>query len=106
MYRKENPDQLVIEDFFLPFGGKLQTDNRWVKMAEVMPWELIETIYLKSIDEEKGRCACSARLAYGAIFIKEHEGLTDDTGKAKSQAGKPNRNTSKKNFNRFCRPRD
>lgn len=78
MYRRENPNQLSIEDYFLPFGGKLQRDNRWIKMAEIMPWDLIETIYLKSINEEKGRCAYSARLAYGAIFIKEHEGLTDE----------------------------
>ena len=78
MYRRENPNQLSIEEFFLPFGGKLQSDNRWVKMAELMPWDLIESIYLKSINEDKGRCAYSARLAYGAIFIKEHEGLTDE----------------------------
>ena len=78
MYRRENREQLSIEDFFLPFGGKLQSDNRWVKMAEIMPWDLIETIYLKSMSQEKGRCAYSARLAYGSIFIKEHEKLTDE----------------------------
>ena len=54
MYRRENPNQLSIEEFFLPFGGKLQSDNRWVKMAELMPWDLIESIYLKSINEDKG----------------------------------------------------
>lgn len=78
MYYRENRDQLSIEDFFLPFGGKLRHDNRWVKMAEIMPWDLIEDIYLKSMSQEKGRGAYSARMAYGAIFIKEHEGLTDE----------------------------
>ena len=78
MYYKEDRDQLGIEEFFLPFGGKLQRENRWVKMAEIMPWNLIEDIYLKSMNQEKGRGAYSARMAYGAIFIKEHEGLTDE----------------------------
>ena len=78
MYRKVNSEQLGIEEFFLPFGGKLQKDNRWVKMAEIMPWDLIELTYLKTMSSEKGRTAYSARLAYGAIFIKEHEGLTDE----------------------------
>ena len=28
MYYKENADQLGIDEFFLPFGGKLKKDNR------------------------------------------------------------------------------
>jgi len=47
MYRK--PDgQMTIEDFILPFEGKLKADNRWVKMAEIIPWDEIEQEYAKS----------------------------------------------------------
>jgi len=28
-----------IEDFSIPFGGKLNPENRWVKLAEITPWE-------------------------------------------------------------------
>ena len=42
MYYKDDSDQLGIEEFFLPFGGKLKKDNRWVKAAEIMPWSYIE----------------------------------------------------------------
>ena len=39
MYYKQNPDQETIEDFFLPFGGKLRADNRWIKLSKMMPWD-------------------------------------------------------------------
>ena len=37
MYRK--PDiQLRIEEFVLPFGGKLNPKNRWVQLDLLIPW--------------------------------------------------------------------
>ena len=41
MYYKQNPDQETIEDFFLPFGGKLRADNRRIKLSNMMPWAKI-----------------------------------------------------------------
>jgi hypothetical protein len=38
MYRREPRHQLSFIDFFLPFGGKLSGDNRWIKLAELLPW--------------------------------------------------------------------
>ena len=78
MYRKRDRNQQTLDDFILPFGGKLKADNRWVKMAGMMPWDFIEDIYLESMSEEKGAAALSARIAFGAIQIKEHENLTDE----------------------------
>ena len=54
MYYKDDRDQLGIDDFFLPFGGKLKKDNRWVRMAEIMPWDYIEEVYLESMSQETG----------------------------------------------------
>ena len=42
MYRKDNPNQLTFEDFYLPFGGHLRGDNRWVILARQIPWDQIE----------------------------------------------------------------
>ena len=39
MYRREHRDQLSFKDFFLPFGGQLSGDNRWIKLAELIPWD-------------------------------------------------------------------
>jgi len=32
----------LFEDFFLPFGGKLSGANRWIKLAELIPWYELE----------------------------------------------------------------
>ena len=78
MYRKEDKKQLTMEEFMLPFGGYLSAENRWVRMAKLMPWDVIEEEYGKSMSETEGRKALSARMAYGAIYVKEQEGLTDE----------------------------
>lgn len=78
MYYSTNSDQLMLDDFALPFGGKLRANNRWVKLSQIMPWDHIEQIYMNSMSTETGRPAIPARIAFGAIFIKESEDLTDE----------------------------
>jgi len=29
----------------LPFGGKLNPDNRWMKLHDLIPWKELEEIY-------------------------------------------------------------
>lgn len=66
-------------DFYLPFGGKLDPDNRWVKLAEMVPWELIEECYSKSLAKNgMGAPPLPARVAFGAMIIKERLGVTDE----------------------------
>ena len=79
MYRRTDFAQITIDDFILPFGGKLSAENRWVKMAELMPWELVDELYAASFVNERtdGRPPYSSRIAFGANFIKENENLTD-----------------------------
>ena len=43
-----------------------------------MPWDTIEDIYVQSMCPDNGARAFSARIAFGAIYIKEHENLTDE----------------------------
>ncbi len=43
---REHRHQLSIEDFCLPFGGKLSGDNRWIKLAELIPWDELEDDYV------------------------------------------------------------
>ena len=37
--------QMEFENFNLPFGGKLNSNNRWVKLAKMIPWDEIEEVY-------------------------------------------------------------
>lgn len=77
MYRKRDRNQQNLDDFILPFAGKLKAENRWVKLSRMMPWDYIEDIYAQSMSQDNGAKAFSARIAFGAIYIKEHENLTD-----------------------------
>ncbi|EAZ93754.1 hypothetical protein CY0110_18202 [Crocosphaera chwakensis CCY0110] len=42
MYRKEEQPSPAPENFELPFEGKLSLSNRWVIMAELIPWDDFE----------------------------------------------------------------
>ena len=78
VYRKRDKNQLTMEEFYLPFGNGLNADNRWVKMAKLIPWDAIEEIYGDELSQETGRPAISSRIAFGALYIKEQENLTDE----------------------------
>lgn len=79
MYRKTPKNQLSFENFYLPFGGKLNGNNRWIRLAEMIPWERIEEIYAANFTSSNtGAPAKSARLAFGALIIKERLGVSDE----------------------------
>ena len=78
MYRREHRHQLSFEDFFLPFGGKLSGDNRWIKLAELIPWNELEDDYAAQFCEGFGAPAKPFRMALGALIIKARLGLTDE----------------------------
>ncbi|MCW2279477.1 DDE family transposase [Heliophilum fasciatum] len=44
MYKKPSP-QMTIDDFILPFSGKLSAENRWVQLARIIPWDEIGKHY-------------------------------------------------------------
>lgn len=77
MYRKNDSDQLTFENFYLPFGGHLRGDNRWVILSDQIPWVHIEQVYGELFPSEEGCPAKSARMAFGALFIKERLGTSD-----------------------------
>ena len=77
MYRTTTPGQLSFENFYLPFGGHLNGENRWVKLAEAIPWETVEASYAEQFSEGMGSPAKSFRLALGALIIKEKLGTSD-----------------------------
>ena len=78
MYRKHHNGQLSIEEFHLPFGGTLDPDNRWVVLAQLIPWEELESSYAPQFSATIGAPAKSVRLAFGALYIKQRLGLSDE----------------------------
>lgn len=78
MYRHEHRDRLSFKDFFLPFGGHLSGDNRWIKLSELIPWEELEVDYAAQFCKGFGAPAKPFRMALGALIIKARLGLTDE----------------------------
>ena len=65
-------------DFELPSCGRLSADNRWVKMAELIPWSEFEVEYAENFPTEMGAPAKSWRMALGALIIKEKLGISSE----------------------------
>ena len=78
MYRRKNQEQAEFESFHLSFGGRLRSDNRWVKLSKIVPWEQIERSYTVRLNEDRGAPALSAGIALGSLIIKEKLGLSDE----------------------------
>jgi transposase, IS5 family len=71
MYRTSSPGQLSFENFYLPFSGKLSSDNRWRKLAKLIPWETVEATYAEQFSAMMSAPAKSFRIALGTLIIKE-----------------------------------
>lgn len=72
-------NQMILpDDFFLPFGGKLDKENRWVQLAQLVPWAEAEKKYGEFFkDGFRGQHTISLRKALGALIIQERMQLTD-----------------------------
>lgn len=77
MYRFKSR-QISFTDFNTPIGMKLNPDNRWVKKAEMIPWDEIEQRYAKLFANRKGNVAKPLRLALGACIIQAEYGYSDE----------------------------
>ena len=73
------PPQPEFVDFYLPFGDKLRADNRWVKLGEFAPWDLVEERYGSALaGAGMGAPALPGRVAFGSLVLKERLGIPDE----------------------------
>lgn len=78
MYKMTENQLIFPDDFFLPFGGQLNKDNRWVILAGLIPWGQFEADYAKTMKPSaRGQQALSVRMAFGALYIQQKKGLSD-----------------------------
>ena len=73
-----SPKQIVIDGFESPFEKKLSPENRWVVLANLIPWDEISNLYLKHVGiSETGRPPLSPRIVLGSLIIKHLCNLDD-----------------------------
>lgn len=77
MIKYNSVKQLSIEEFKTPFEIKLDKENRWVKLAEQIPWDELAHIYYKSMSPDKGAGTIDARIVIGALIVKHKLRLDD-----------------------------
>ena len=71
MYRKRSGEP-PLGEFSFPFSGRLRSDNRWVRLAKLIPWAPIEEQYAKHFSAAGiGAPAKPVRVALGVLIIKE-----------------------------------
>jgi IS5 family transposase len=78
VYRPESEQVSVFEnESFFQFHG-LNPDNDWVRLAKLIPWTELERRYAQTFDSNIGNVGKPARMALGALVIKERYGFSDE----------------------------
>jgi len=78
MIKYTSSKQVSIEDFIQPFGGTLSKESRWVKLAYLLPWDDLVSVYIKSMSRKMGRKAVDPRVAVGTLIVKHILRATDE----------------------------
>ena len=73
-----SPAQLSLECFKTPFEQHLNFENRWVVLANLIPWDEICNLYLKHVGvSDTGRPPLNPRVVLGSLIIKHLCNLDD-----------------------------
>ena len=78
MYKFSRNSQITFSDFNQPLGMKMNANNRWVKKAEMIPWDKIEEKYSKLFPSKTGMPAKPLRMALGSLLIQKQYGFSDE----------------------------
>src|SRR5664279_6460029 len=73
-----SPAQLTLEGFETPFVQQLDPKNRWVVLAQLIPWDEVCNLYLKHVGvSDTGRPPLNPRVVLGSLIIKHLCDLDD-----------------------------
>ena len=70
--------QFSFSEFLLPFEGKLESKNRWVQLAAMVPWQRFEKQYASLFSPDRGSPAKPFHMAFGALILKERLNCSDE----------------------------
>lgn len=77
MYRSEKFNPTLFGKLF-HLGSKLAEGNRWLRLAEALPWERLDEEYGKHFAAGQGRPAKDSRLVCGLLAVKQLKSLSDE----------------------------
>lgn len=70
MYKPTDKTQHSFLDFNQPMGLHMNPENRWVKLADLIPWEVFEKKYAELFPSNTGNVAKSLQMALGSLIIQ------------------------------------
>ena len=70
MYKPIDKLQHSFLDFNQPMGLHMNTDNRWIKLADQIPCDELEVKYANLFPSDPGNVAKPLRMALGALLIQ------------------------------------
>jgi len=77
MYRTERFNPTLFGRLF-HLGDKLDGANRWLKLADALPWEKIDEAYGRHFAAGYGRPAKDSRLVCGLLLVKRLKNVSDE----------------------------
>lgn len=77
MYKKDRHHQFGLTDFNQPIGLRMNPQNRWVRKAQLIPWEEIEDRYAQLFPSHTGMPAKPLRVALGSLLIQKQYSYSD-----------------------------
>jgi IS5 family transposase len=78
MIRYTPSTERSLSQFKTPFEQSLSPENRWVKMAELVPWDEMAEVFFSSLSVNQGRPTVDLRIVLGALMVKHVEELSDE----------------------------
>lgn len=78
MIKYSSANQTSIDDFLIPQGKRLNPKNRWIRLARIIPWDELSTVYSKKMSQKMGRKGIHPRIVIGALIIKHMKSLSDE----------------------------
>ncbi|MCX4353924.1 MAG: transposase, partial [Lachnospiraceae bacterium] len=70
MYKPTDKLHYSFLDFNQPMGLRMNSDNRWIKLADQIPWDEFEVKYARLFPSHTGNVAKPFRMALGALIIQ------------------------------------
>jgi hypothetical protein len=70
--------QRTLKLFKTPFERNLDASNRWVAMADLVPWDKMAKVFFPKLSKDKGRETIDLRIVLGALMVSHIEDLSDE----------------------------
>lgn len=70
MFKYRSQNQLSVFDFHTDFESRLDPENRWVKMPNMLDWEKVAQVYAETFTSSTNAGSIDTRIVIGTLIIK------------------------------------